>query len=111
MKHIIFARVAMMTSFGALAQQSAPSLASSMDVYVFPKEGQDSSQQSQAEVECYEWAAGNTGSDPFDLQKQQQAEAQQAEQQKQAAAQTGQGAGVKGAVGGAAAGVVKALKG
>ena len=85
---------------------AAASLSSTMEVYVFPKEGQNSSQQSQDEATCYDWAKSNTGSDPFDLEKQQQAAAQQADAQQQAAAQSTQGAGARGAVGGAAAGAI-----
>ena len=33
------------------------SLSSTMEVYVFPTEGQDTSQQPKDEAECYEWAA------------------------------------------------------
>lgn len=84
----------------------AASLSSTMDVYVFPKDGQDASQQSQDEASCYDWAQTNTGNDPFDLQKEQQAAAQQADAQTQAAAQSTQGAGARGALGGAAAGAV-----
>lgn len=82
------------------------SLASSIDVYVFPKSGQDSSQQSKDEAECYQWAVQNSGSDPFDLMKQQDANEQQAAAEKDAAQNTGKGAGARGAVGGAAAGAL-----
>ena len=86
---------------------SAPkTLASTMNVYVFPTEGQDAQQQSIDEADCYQWAVQNTGTDPFDLQKQAQQQAQQTEQAKQQAAQTGQGAGASGAVKGAAAGAL-----
>jgi hypothetical protein len=81
-----------------------------MDVFVFPKEGQDASQQSKDEVECYEWAVGNAGVDPFDLSKQREADLQQAEAEQQAAKQTGQGAGARGSEGaawGAAAGAIR----
>ena len=81
-------------------------LASTMEVYVFPKEGQATGQQSKDEATCYEWAAGNTGNDPFDLQKQQVAQAEQTEEEKAAAETTGQGAGARGAVRGAAAGAI-----
>ena len=40
-------------------------LASTMDVYVFPNKGQDATQQSMDEAACYGWAVENTGSDPF----------------------------------------------
>lgn len=82
------------------------SLASTMDVYVFPAEGQEPSQQSQDEVACYEWAVSNVGADPFDLAKQQQANERQAAADQRAASQVGQGAGARGAVGGAAAGAL-----
>ena len=64
----------------AVAVGQGQSLGSTMDVYVFPAEGQDSSQQSKDEATCYEWAVSNTGSDPFELSKQAQADQQQAQQ-------------------------------
>ena len=82
------------------------SLGSTMDVYVFPAQGQDSSQQSTDEATCYEWAVGNTGDDPFDLAKQEQADEQQAQADQQATEQAGQGSGARGAVRGAAAGAL-----
>jgi len=89
--------------------QTAPApktLAATMNVYVFPTTGQDASQQSQDEAACYQWAVQNTGNDPFALQKQAEAQAQQTEQAKAQAAQTGQGAGAGGAVRGAAVGAL-----
>jgi hypothetical protein len=82
------------------------SLSSTMEVYVFPTEGQDASQQSKDEAECYEWAVGNAGSDPFELAKQDEANQQQAQAEQQAAQQAGQGSGARGAVRGAAAGAL-----
>jgi len=90
--------------FAVNAQQQ--SLGSTMDVYVFPAEGQEASQQSKDEAACYEWAAGNTGTDPFDLAKQEQQDQQQAQAEQQAAEQAGQGSGARGAVRGAAAGAL-----
>ncbi len=94
----------------ALAQSTpAPApktLAATMEIYVFPTEGQDSSQQSKDEAECYTWAVQNTGSDPFQLQKMNEEAQAQAEQTKQQAAQATQGAGAKSAVRGAAAGAL-----
>ena len=81
-------------------------LASTMEVYVFPKEGQQSDQQSRDEAACYDWATSNTGSDPFELSKQSVAEAEDTEKAKAAAAQTGRGAGARGALRGAAAGAI-----
>ena len=95
---------AILFPIGALAQDQ--SLASTMDVYVFPTDGQESSQQSKDEAECYDWAVTNSGADPFELQKQHEAEAEQADAQMAAAQQTGRGAGAGGAVRGAAAGAV-----
>ena len=82
------------------------SLASTLEVYVFPTEGQDSGQQSKDESECYQWAVSNTGNDPFDVSKKEAGDEQQAQAEKQAAQQVGQGAGARGAVGGAAAGAL-----
>jgi hypothetical protein len=93
----------------AIAQEAPTaqkSLASTLNVYVFPTKGQDASQQSQDESACYSWAVGNTGTDPFDLAKKAEQQQQQTQQQQQQIAQSGQGAGAKGAVGGAAAGAL-----
>lgn len=81
-------------------------LAATLDVFVFPADGQASDQQSRDEVECYQWAVSNAGVDPFDALKQAQAQQEEAQQQMQAAQRTGQGAGARGAVGGAAAGAL-----
>jgi hypothetical protein len=81
-------------------------LAATMNVYVFPTTGQTANQQSMDEVECYNWAVSNTGTDPFQLQKQAQAQQQQAAAAQQQAAHAGQGSGMKGAAGGAAAGAL-----
>jgi len=99
----------------APATQPAPqkSLAATLNVYVFPTAGQTPQQQATDEATCYSWAVQNTGSDPFESQKQaQQAQQQalqaeqQAQQQQQQIADAGKGAGVKGAVGGAAVGAL-----
>ena len=97
--------LAMITMPLALHAQSQ-SLGSTMDVYVFPAEGQDTSQQSKDEAACYEWAVGNTGTDPFELAKKEQSDQQQAQADQQAAEQAGQGSGARGAVRGAAAGAL-----
>lgn len=81
-------------------------LAATLEIYAFPKSGQDTQQQSQDEAECYSWATNNTGSDPFDLQKQEIAVQEAGEQAKKDANNVGRGAGAKGAVKGAALGVV-----
>ena len=104
MKRTYLVLITMALSIAASAE--AQSLGSTMDVFIFPSEGQDSSQQSKDEAACYEWAVGNTGSDPFDLAKQADADEQQAQAEQQAAQQTGKGAGASGAVRGAAAGAL-----
>ncbi len=81
-------------------------LAATLNVYVFPAKGQSSEQQSTDEAGCYTWAVQNTGSDPFDLQKQAQEQSQRTEQAKQQAKKAGSGAGAQGAVRGAAAGAL-----
>ena len=62
------------------------------------------SQQSTDEAECYQWAVNTSGSDPFAVQNQQAAQAQQTEAAQQQASQTAKGSGAKGTLGGAAAG-------
>ncbi len=107
MKHLILITflVAMPLS-DAVAQESGKTLASTLEVFVFPSEGQAADQQSKDEAECYSWAASNTGTDPFELEKQSAQQAQQTEQQVQQAKSATQGAGVKGAAKGAAAGAL-----
>jgi len=102
--------VALAIALPAQAQDSASSgqktLAATMDVYVFPTEGQTSSEQSVHEGECYNWAVQNTGTDPFDLVKQAEQQQQQQAQAQQQAENVGKGAGASGAVHGAAAGAL-----
>ena len=92
------------------AAQSQPTgqktLAATMDVFVFPTEGQTAEQQSREEAECYNWAVQNTGTDPFSLAKQAQQQQAQADQAAQQASKAGTGSGARGAVGGAAAGAL-----
>ena len=91
------------------AQDSSKSLASTLEIYVFPAAGQASDQQSKDEAECYSWAADNTGVDPFELQKQDEAVTAQAEQavaQTEAATQGPSGGAIKGAAAGALIGEV-----
>jgi len=90
----------------SVAQDGSKSLASTLEVYVFPAGGQAADQQSQDEAECYGWAVDNTGSDPFELQKQNEAAKAQAEQQVAQTQSATQGAGARGAVKGAAAGAL-----
>jgi hypothetical protein len=90
----------------AQSQQAAPSgqksLAATMNVYVFPQQGQSASVQSKDEAACYDWAVKNSGIDPFQLSKQ----TEQAQANANAQAQAAQGQGVKTAAKGAAAGAL-----
>ncbi len=87
-------------------EPSGKTLASTIEVYVFPKKGQQAKQQSQDEAACYEWAVNNSGNDPFALQKQSAAQAQQSEQTQAQAQQSVRGSGARGALRGAAAGAI-----
>lgn len=81
-------------------------LAATIGVYVFPSsEGEDRDQNAD-EATCYSWAVQNTGSDPFELSKQAQADQQEAAAAMQQTEQIGQGAGARGAVKGAAVGAL-----
>jgi len=91
---------------GVASGEGSQSLASTLEIYVFPAEGQSSEQQSKDEVECYNWAVSNTGTDPFDLQKQDAAVTAQAEQQVAQTQAATQGGGGRAAVKGAAAGAL-----
>ena len=108
MRRITILGIGVALAAGAIGTASAQqkSLASTLNVYVFPSEGQKPEQQSKDESACYDWAVQNAGVDPFQAQKQAEQNAAQAEQAKQQAAQAGKGAGVKGAAGGAAAGAL-----
>ena len=108
MRTIILVGLATLLTWPAIAQDAptGKTLASTMDVYVFPNEGQEASQQSQDESECYDWAVANVGADPFQLAKDADTNEQLAAAEMAAAEQTGKGAGARGAVRGAAAGAV-----
>jgi len=105
-RNFLWVCLALSFPLGNQAQAQSQTLASSMDVNVFPAKGQDSAVQSQDEAACYEWAVGNTGSDPFALAKQEEANQQQAQAEQQAAQQAGQGSTARGVVRGAAAGAL-----
>ena len=106
MKQALFLMLVFSAPAIALAQSSGQSLAATIEVYVFPAAGQDASQQSKDEASCYEWATGNTGTDPFALAKQEEVDRQQQQAEMEAAQQAGQGRGAQGAVRGAAAGAL-----
>ena len=106
MKNTITLIVLSLAATSAAYAQGGKTLASTMEVYVFPEEGQEADQQSKDEASCYEWAVTNAGADPFELQKQSEANTEQTEQAVAEAQQSGQGAGVRGAARGAAAGAI-----
>ena len=81
-------------------------LAATMNVYVFPAEGQAADQQSKEEAECYSWAVENTGTDPFELAKRAEQQQAQTAQAKEDVSQAGKGSAAKGALVGAAAGAL-----
>jgi hypothetical protein len=104
MKKLFAILIAMAVPLAVFAQSQT--LASTLQIYVFPKQGQDATQQSKDEAACYDWAVSNSGSDPFKVADQKEADAQQAKAEQQAAQQAGAGSGAKSAVRGAAAGAL-----
>ena len=98
------------SSLAVVASAEGKSVAASLGVYVFPAADQAAEQQAQDESACYQWAAGQTGTDPQAIAQQQAANQQQAQTDQQAAQQAGKdagkGAGARGAVRGAAAGAI-----
>ena len=59
-------------AFGALtiALAQSATFGAAVGVIVFPADGQEAAEQSRDEADCYNWAAGHTGSDPFQLERQ-----------------------------------------
>jgi hypothetical protein len=102
MKKIFSLAALIVLTAQAATQAQQKSLSSTMNVYVFPTQGQAANVQSQDEAQCYQWGVQNTGTDPFELAKQAQAQQQQQAQ----AAQAAQGSAVKGAAKGAAGGAL-----
>jgi hypothetical protein len=103
---IILCGFFVLASFFSAHAFAQKTLASSLEIYVFPKDGQDSSQQSRDETACYEWATTNSGVDPFAASKQTAAAQEQAQQSQQHVAEASKGAGGRGLIGGALAGAV-----
>jgi hypothetical protein len=81
-------------------------LGNTMEVLVFPADGQAPSQQSKDEAECYQWANTNTGVDPFALTDKEKSNQELAQAEQQAAKNVGAGAGAGGAIKGAAVGAL-----
>jgi hypothetical protein len=103
---IVFSAPSALWAQMAPASSGQKTLAATMNIYAFPTKGQSSSQQSEDEAACYQYAVQQTGVDPFQLQQQAAAQQQQAAAAQQQAQQAGQGAAATGAVKGAAAGAL-----
>ena len=99
---VILLMSCLVTVSAALAQTA--SLSTTMDVHVFPSQGQDEVQQSMDEAECYNWAAERTGTDPFELSRQADEQLAASEQAMAQAQSAGQGSTGRAAAGGAVAG-------
>jgi len=99
---VILLMSCLVTVSAALAQTA--SLSATMDVHVFPSQGQDEVQQSMDEAECYNWAADRTGTDPFELSRQADEQLAASEQAMAQAQSAGQGSTGRAAAGGAVAG-------
>ena len=102
---IVFLLVSFLVAIPFAAAQST-SLSATMNVHVFPTEGQDEVQQSMDEADCYNWAVDRTGTDPFDLSRQAAEQAAASDQAMAQAQSAGQGATGRGAARGAVAGGV-----
>jgi len=105
LRRIIFLLMSCFVAIPAAMAQSN-SLSATMNVHVFPREGQDETQQSMDEAECYSWAVDRTGTDPFELSRQAAEQAAASEQAMAQAQSAGQGATGRGAARGAVAGGV-----
>jgi hypothetical protein len=89
-----------------VASAQSSTLAGTMGVFVFPRDGQDAAEQSRDEATCFEWAVAQTGSDPFQLNRQSASQQASAERAAAQARSAGQGAAARGAVSGAVTGAV-----
>ena len=103
---LVFTATMILAQTGPGEPSGTKTLAATMNVYVFPAEGQAADQQSKDEAECYSWAVENTDTDPFELGKLAEQQQRQTEQAKQEVSQAGKGSAAKGALIGAAAGAL-----
>lgn len=83
-----------------LSAQGTTSIASSLDLYVFPSNNQDQDQQESDELACYKWAKEQTGVDPMNPP---QVQAEQVDRSPDGSMVVG---GAKGAAAGAAIGAI-----
>ncbi len=90
----------------AVGLAQSATLAASIEVFVFPAAGQDATEQSIDEAECYNWAVDRTGSDPFQLTRQAAQQAAAADQAMRRAERVGQGAAGRSAASGALTGAL-----
>jgi hypothetical protein len=82
------------------------SLSETMKVYVYPGEGQDEVQQSKDEADCYSWSVERTETDPFELAREANEQAEAANRAMAEAQSAGDGTTGKSAAGGAVAGAL-----
>lgn len=100
-KYILIVFCTSMLSNPLRAQdQSSVSIAKSLDLYVFPNEGQDQATQSNDEGYCYKWAVEQTGYDPINPT---QVQAEQVDRSADGSMVRG---GARGAAAGAAIGAI-----
>ena len=83
-----------------LLAQGTSSIATGLDLYVFPSNNQDKDQQDADELACYKWAKEQTGIDPMNLPEVQ---AEQVDRSPDGSMVVG---GAKGAAAGAAIGAI-----
>ena len=93
-KKFILICAALLLPISFLFSQSSTSIASSLELYVFPGENQSKEQQDADEVACFKWAKEQTGYDPMNPTQVQAAEVDK----------SADGSAVRGAARGAAAG-------
>ena len=89
----LFFVLLILPTYGIMAQSSS-SIASSLNLYVFPGDNQSADQQDADEVECFKWAKDQTGYDPMNPTQVQAAQVDK----------SADGSAVRGAARGAAAG-------
>ena len=71
---ILFIAISLFTYSNDLFAQGNTSIASGLDLYVFPSKNQDKDQQDSDELDCYKWAKEQTGVDPMNLPEVQAAQ-------------------------------------
>ncbi len=86
--------MSLLLPISVLFSQQGTTIASSLELFVFPNENQSAEQQDADEVACYKWAKQQTGYDPMNPT---QVQAEQVDR-------SADGSMVRGAAGGAAAG-------